>query len=272
MTDTPHSVADIAIFDTQTLKHPYHAYQRLRDDDPVHFVPSLGIHVVMRYDLVREAIRDTATYSSRFDGFLQTGQQMLFAAAPEAVKAELIRINREMLPTPPTMLTLDEPDHTQYRSLVAKLFTASEIRKSEAAVQATIDAAIARFAAHDGPGRLHARLRVSGAAADHRRPARHSCGRPRILRGCGGGRCCGTATRATTARRDGAARTTRICFFNVYVDDLLAQLRVCTHHVVLPNPARCCGSGSACGPRRKAFVQPLDQRGRRTTLGRGGGK
>ncbi len=34
MTDTPHSVADIAIFDTQTLKHPYHAYQRLRDDDP----------------------------------------------------------------------------------------------------------------------------------------------------------------------------------------------------------------------------------------------
>lgn len=152
MTDTPHSVADIAIFDTQTLKHPYHAYQRLRDDDPVHFVPSLGVHVVMRYDLVREAIRDTATFSSRFDGFLQTGQQMLFAAAPEAVKTDLIRINREMLPTPPTMLTLDEPDHTQYRSLVAKLFTASEIRKSEAAVQATIDAAIARFVAHEGLG------------------------------------------------------------------------------------------------------------------------
>jgi len=116
------------LFDTATLKLPYDAYRRLRDADPVHFVPGLGIHVVMRYDLVREAIRDTATFSSRFDGFLQTSAQMAFNAAPDDVKAELVRINREMTPIPPTMLTLDEPEHTQYRSLVSQLFTGSEIR------------------------------------------------------------------------------------------------------------------------------------------------
>ncbi len=142
--------AEVSLFDEETLKHPYDAYRTLRDHDPVHFVPGMNIHVITRYDLLREAIRDTKTYSSKFDSFLGTAQQMMFAMAPEDVQAELIRINGEMVPIPPTMLTLDEPEHTQYRSLVSKLFTGSEIRKSEAAVQATIDRAIAGFIATDG--------------------------------------------------------------------------------------------------------------------------
>ncbi len=137
--------ADVSLFDPATLKHPYAAYRRLRDASPVHFVPDLGIHVVTRYDLVREAIRDTERFSSRFDGFLGASQQLAFRSMPPDVQAEVTRINAQMIPLPPTMLTLDEPAHTQYRSLVAKLFTASEIKKAEAAVRATIDRAIAGF-------------------------------------------------------------------------------------------------------------------------------
>ncbi|HEY6599865.1 MAG TPA: cytochrome P450 [Pseudomonadales bacterium] len=143
------AVDDIALFDVATLIHPYDAYRRLRDAQPVHFVPGLNIHVVMRYDLVREAIRDTATYSSQFGDFLGAGAQMLFAAAPEDTRAKVLAINAEMIPLPPTMITLDEPEHTNFRSLVSALFTASEIKKSEPAVQATIDDAIAAFI--DGP-------------------------------------------------------------------------------------------------------------------------
>jgi cytochrome P450 len=146
------TVADISLFDVETLKRPYEAYRRLRDEAPVHFVPALNVHVVTRYDLVREAIRDTETFSSRFDSFLGTAQQMMFAMAPDDVKAELVRLSGQMIATPPTMLTLDEPEHTQYRSLVAELFTASQIRKSEAAVQATIEDAIDEFV--DGPGEV----------------------------------------------------------------------------------------------------------------------
>jgi len=151
MNDSAHAakVADVSVFDFETMKCPYDAYKTLRDRDPVHFEPLLNVHVVTRYDLVREAIKDTETFSSRFDGFLNAGAQMMFDAAPDAVKAALTRINREMIPTPPTMLTLDEPEHTQYRSLVGKLFTASQIKTSQPAVQATIDAAIASFI--DGP-------------------------------------------------------------------------------------------------------------------------
>jgi cytochrome P450 len=144
------AVADVTLFDPETLRDPYDAYRLLRDHDPVHFVPTLNLHVITRYDLLREAIRDTQTFSSKFDGFLGAAAQMMFAAAPAEVQQELLRINAEMIAVPPTMLTLDEPEHTQYRSLVSKLFTGSEIKRSEGAVQATIDRAIDGFIAADG--------------------------------------------------------------------------------------------------------------------------
>lgn len=61
------------------------------------------------------------------------------------MQSELRRIDGEMINVPPTMLTLDEPDHTRYRSLVNELFVAARIESAQAAVQAVIDAAIAEF-------------------------------------------------------------------------------------------------------------------------------
>lgn len=135
----------ISLFDFETLKNPYPAYQKLRDSEPVHFEPALNIHVVTRYDLVREAIRDTQTFSSRFDQFLAASQQITFANATPEVQQQLLDINSRMIEVPPTMLTLDEPDHTRYRSLVSKLFTASQINIAQPAVQAVIDQAIAQM-------------------------------------------------------------------------------------------------------------------------------
>ncbi len=136
-------LSDIQLFDVPTLKDPWEAYGRLRDHAPVYLVPGMNVHVVTRYDLLREAIRDTETYSSKFDAFLGGAQQMAFAGAPDDVQKELMRINEEMIVLPPTMLTLDEPEHTKYRSLVGKLFTASRIKSQEDAVQAVIDETIA---------------------------------------------------------------------------------------------------------------------------------
>lgn len=61
----------IQLFDVATLKRPFDAYRQLRDEAPVYCSPDLGLYVITRYDLVREAIRDTETFSSRYDGFLQ---------------------------------------------------------------------------------------------------------------------------------------------------------------------------------------------------------
>ena len=100
---------DVALFDPATLIDPYEAYRTLRDEAPVHFVPAMNLHVVTRYDLLREALKDTETYSSKFDQFLGAAQEMLFAAAPPEIQQRLIELNGQMVELPPTMLTLDQP-------------------------------------------------------------------------------------------------------------------------------------------------------------------
>lgn len=134
-----------SLVDYNTLLNPYAAYKYLRDNTPVKFEPLLSAYVVTRYDLVREAIRDTQTYSSEYDGFLAKSQEIAFASAPPDVQKRLIELNQQMTPIPPTMLTLNEPRHTQYRSLVSQLFTGSEVKKAEATVQAVIDAKLANL-------------------------------------------------------------------------------------------------------------------------------
>jgi cytochrome P450 len=134
-----------SLFETGTLQHPYAAYRWLRDNEPVHFEPMLNVHVVTRYDLVREAIRDTKTFSSRFDTFLGKSQEIMFNMAPPDVQARLRELQAQMTPTPPTMLTLDEPEHSRYRSLVSKLFTAAQMKLSEPGVMRVIDDTIAGF-------------------------------------------------------------------------------------------------------------------------------
>lgn len=137
------SESSIQLFSPENLIDPYPAYRQLRDEAPIHFMPEMNLHVVTRYDLLREAIKRTEDFSSKYDQFLGGAQQMMFATlSPEQV-AEATAINEQMVEIPPTMLTLDEPEHTQYRSLVSKLFTVTQVKKSEDSVRAVIDKNIA---------------------------------------------------------------------------------------------------------------------------------
>ena len=129
------SEAAIQLFSPETLVDPYPAYKKLRDGAPVHFMPEMNLHVVTRYDLLREAIKRTEDFSSRYDQFMNNARQAAFMTLSDEQKAEVSAMDAEMVPIPPTMLTLDEPEHTRYRSLVAKLFTVSEVRKSEGYVK-----------------------------------------------------------------------------------------------------------------------------------------
>ncbi|MEQ8859103.1 MAG: cytochrome P450 [Pseudomonadales bacterium] len=138
----------IRIFDPETLVEPYAAYRTLRDEAPVFHVPEMNLHYVTRYDLIRQAIRDTETFSSRFDAFMNAVAQAGLSAMPEETRQRLQAVSARMIEIPPTMLTLDEPDHTRYRSLVSRLFTGSQIRNSEDPVRAVIAEEADRFAEH----------------------------------------------------------------------------------------------------------------------------
>jgi len=140
---------DIQLFSLANLIDPYPAYKQLRDEEPVYFVPEMNLHVITRYDLLRDVLKRTDVFSSKFDAFLGGAQQMAFSSLPEEAQKEAQRIGSQMVATPPTMLTLDEPEHTQYRSLVKKLFTVSEIKKSEPDVRRIVDKQIAAMRGHD---------------------------------------------------------------------------------------------------------------------------
>lgn len=135
--------ASINIFDPAVLLDPYDAYAELRKGPALHFVPEMNVHVATRYDVVKAIIQDTKTYSSEYAVFFDTMRAAGIAAATPEVRAELEKLQGQLVEQVPTMLTLDEPGHSKYRSLVSALFTAGEIRKSEATVQAVVDQTIA---------------------------------------------------------------------------------------------------------------------------------
>ncbi len=142
----PGSAPDVRLFDTATLIDPYPAYRTLRDNAPVYAVPELGLHVVTRYDLIREALRDTETYSNRFDRFLLAPQGIALAAAPAEIRKQIQALGAQMIVPVPTLLTQDEPQHARYRTLVSRLFTAGAVRRAEEQVGAIIDAHADAFA------------------------------------------------------------------------------------------------------------------------------
>ncbi|MCS5572742.1 MAG: cytochrome P450, partial [Pseudomonadales bacterium] len=106
----------VPVFDLQNLIDPYPMYKQLRDEAPVYHVPELNMYYVTSYELLRHVIRDTKTYSSQYDDFMAFSRDAGLANLADGVREEITNKMREMIPTPPTMLTLDEPDHTKYRS------------------------------------------------------------------------------------------------------------------------------------------------------------
>lgn len=149
--ETKPDLSDIHLFDLATLIDPWDAYDRLRNDAPVFYVPEMNIHVVTRYDLLMEAIRDTETYSSQFGAFLNNARMQYFNAAPPDVQKQLMEAAQGMFPPVDTLLTADLPTHKKYRSQVDRVFTAGNVRKMEPYINQIIDETIDAFIDTDGP-------------------------------------------------------------------------------------------------------------------------
>lgn len=143
--EKPSGVSDINLFDPQVLIDPWDAYQRLRDESPVHFMPGMGVYVVTRYDLLMQVLRDTETFSSNYGPFLNGTRQLWLQNAPEAVQKKFVEIASQMLPPIDTLLTADPPTHKKYRSQVDRVFTAGNVRKMEPYIQKIIDETIDGF-------------------------------------------------------------------------------------------------------------------------------
>ena len=119
-TATDHrALADMPLFDTETLKCPYHYDKTLRDEVPVYQDPESGVFVVSTYELVRKAHKNDAVFSSEFTLALGSAT----ALDPDVVAAmkKTYDLGRG------TLLTVDDPEHKMYRDTVRDFFLAKNI-------------------------------------------------------------------------------------------------------------------------------------------------
>ena len=115
------ALADMPLFDTTTLKCPYHYDKSLRDAAPVYRDPASGVYVVSTYDLVREAHKNDAVFSNEFT--LALGSAATLDPDIKAAMAKTYNLGKG------TLLTVDDPEHKIYRDTVRDFFLAKNIEQ-----------------------------------------------------------------------------------------------------------------------------------------------
>ncbi len=119
-TDT-RALADMPLFDNETLKCPYHYDKSLREQHPVYRDPASGVFVVSSYALVREAHKNDAVFSNEFT--LALGSATELDADVKAAMARTYNLGKG------TLLTVDDPAHKAYRDTVRDFFLAKNIER-----------------------------------------------------------------------------------------------------------------------------------------------
>ncbi len=69
MPSSPPVMSDLDLFADDILPDPYPTFAALRDLGPVVYLPTNNVYALTRYDVIRAALADTDTFSSRTVGF-----------------------------------------------------------------------------------------------------------------------------------------------------------------------------------------------------------
>ncbi len=126
MTSCPFS--DTPVFSEQALKAPHAVMARLRNEAPVYRDPHTNLVLVSRFKDIETATAQPAVFSNDFGSLMNSG-------AGQDISAEEAAILEQMLPSVPTMLTADAPEHTRYRKLAMKAFSFKRVRGMGAYVE-----------------------------------------------------------------------------------------------------------------------------------------
>ena len=120
----------------EVVADPYPAFERLRDEDPVHWSEILGGWVLTRYADVRAALADPRLSADRITPFLARRSP----SSSEAVEALLRRVGLWVVFT-------DPPLHTRLRGVLGRIFTGRTIELRRPRVAAIVDGLLDRAAA-----------------------------------------------------------------------------------------------------------------------------
>ena len=113
------------LFGPAMLADPYPTYHRLREAQPVSWVPQLDAWVVTSFEAVSAALRNSQLSSDRFERV----RTRLAGKGLDGVLDERAR----------SLIHMDPPDHTRLRGLVNKAFTPRAVEAMERRIQKMID-------------------------------------------------------------------------------------------------------------------------------------
>lgn len=114
---TNSQIEDVDLFDDAVLIDPYETYQRIRETAPVVHLPGRDLWAVTRYDGVRAALGDPATFSSTKVGFNPMINEVLKG----------------------TSLATDPPDHAPLRAVLTENLSPRALRKEKEAIDEKAD-------------------------------------------------------------------------------------------------------------------------------------
>lgn len=131
------ALAEMPLFDSETLKCPYHYDKTLREQQPVYRDPTSGVFVIASYELVREAHKKDEVFSNEFT--LALGSAAELDADVKAAMANTYNLGKG------TLLTVDDPEHKAYRDTVRDFFLAKNVEHYRPWISALADRLVAEI-------------------------------------------------------------------------------------------------------------------------------
>lgn len=132
-------------FSASAQQCPFPYFAALHETSGVHLHPTTGVVTVAKLELVREVLRDAATFSSASSNEA--------TAPPPEIADELARIAAEGWPRVHALIRLDPPEHTAQRRLVNAMLNPRRVAALEpfvAEISATLADDLARELAENG--------------------------------------------------------------------------------------------------------------------------
>jgi cytochrome P450 len=141
------SLEDCTFTDPAIQERPNSFYRALREQDPVHFDPKLGMYLVSRHEDLDAVFRDPVTFSQELGYYSQMAYGYL-----DELKAILERDGGGFFPD---VVNIDPPRHARARQLTQQAFTARRMKALEPEVEALVDGLIDRFVDRGAMDGLH---------------------------------------------------------------------------------------------------------------------
>ncbi|MFN0094455.1 MAG: cytochrome P450 [Dehalococcoidia bacterium] len=133
--DELQTVDQVSFFDPQTNSNPYPAYELLQQQCPVYRMPETGAYMVLRYDHVREVLRDHTTFSNHpATNPARSGRDDVQAVFKERGWEHVKTLQRT-----------DPPEHLRYRRLLDRVFTAARVQEMTPYIESVAAELIDKF-------------------------------------------------------------------------------------------------------------------------------